>query len=102
MVLQKSIYDILFSRLTEKEFQRQLTVPPHEQTLMHNTDMEEKHFAFFLTQFIQKIVLFNQLCLRRNILFVNVLIIDNFIKRYQTAFIVDFFMRKNAFRFNLQ
>ena len=30
-----------------KEFQRQLTVPPHEQTSMRNTDEEEKHFTFF-------------------------------------------------------
>ena len=35
-----------------KEFQRQLTVPPHEQTSMRNTDVEKTHFTFFLTQFI--------------------------------------------------
>ena len=53
-----SQYDKSLSRYNEKQFQRQLTVPPLKQTSLQNTYMEETYFTFFLTQFIQKTVFF--------------------------------------------
>ena len=32
--------------ITKKTFQRQITTPPHKQTLLRNTYMEEKYFTF--------------------------------------------------------
>ena len=52
---------------TEKHFQQQLTVPPHEQTLLRKTYMEEIYFTFLL---------------RRNMLSINVILIDIYIKHY--------------------
>ena len=52
---------------TEKHFQQQLTVPPHEQTLSRKTYMEEIYLTFLL---------------RRNMLSINVILIDIYIKHY--------------------
>lgn len=52
---------------TEKHFQQQLTVPPHEQTLLRKTYMEEIYLTFLL---------------RRNMLSINVILIDIYIKHY--------------------
>ena len=52
---------------TEKHFQQQLTVPPHEQTLLRKTYMEEVYLTFLL---------------RRNMLSINVILIDICIKHY--------------------
>ena len=37
-----------YSQDITKNFQGQLTVPSHEQTLLRNAFMEEKYFTFFL------------------------------------------------------
>ena len=60
-----SQYDKLFSRYSKKQFQRQLPIPPHKQTSLHNGYMEENYFTFVL---------------RRNMLLKSVFLIDNFIK----------------------
>ena len=58
-------------------------VSSHKQILLYNTYMEEKDFILPLTEF-----------LRRNMLSTNILLIHNFIKRYQTALILDFIVNQ--------
>ena len=54
-------------RVSRKTVSLQLTVPPHKQTLWGNRYIEEKYFIFFL---------------RRNMLLINVLLRNNFIKHH--------------------
>ena len=54
-------------RVSRKTVSLQLTVPPHKQTLWGNRSIEEKYFIFFL---------------RRNMLLINVLLRNNFIKHH--------------------
>ena len=59
--------NVIILEISQRIFQRELTAPPLKQTILCDTYMEEKYFTFIL---------------RRNIS-TNILVIDNFIKRYQ-------------------
>ena len=63
-------------------------VSSHKQILLYNTYMEEKDFILPLTEF-----------LRRNMLSTNILLIYNFIKRYQTALILDFIVNQKKINY---
>ena len=55
LTIDVATFEVNMTRYSKKQLQRQLAVPPHKQTLLRNTFMEEKHF------------------------------LDNFIKLYQTS-----------------
>ena len=73
--------DKLLPRYHEKQFQRQLTISPHQQTLLYNA-YGRKIFHIFL---------------KRNMLLTNVLFINNFIKRYRTSYVINKIIRDLQF-----
>lgn len=52
MKIDPATYEVNIANLsqdiTKEQFQRQFTPQPHKITLLRNTYMEEKYFAFFL------------------------------------------------------
>ena len=52
MKIDAATYEVNIANLsqdiTKEQFQRQFTPQPHKITLLRNTYMEEKYFAFFL------------------------------------------------------
>ena len=47
-----SFKEVTFQDIMKKQFQPQLTVPSHKQTLLRNTYMKEKYFTIFLRRTI--------------------------------------------------
>ena len=52
----------------KKQFRRQLTLPPHKQTLLRETSTEEKYFILFNRLHMKNRVLQITVFLRRNML----------------------------------
>ena len=65
--------------ITEKSFQRQLVVLTHKQISLCNMKMEKKTFHILFKE--------NHVIM----LLTNVLLVDNFIKRYQIDFMMNFY-----------